>query len=93
MVAWIVVAGLVVVAVMGGRGTRTPGLLIVALVMGLLAGAFAMLSPTPAGYDALAAPDRIGGHLMVAAGPPLAAAMFVAAIGCLFVSMMRPTST
>jgi hypothetical protein len=89
MVAWAIVVALVVGSVVGGRGTRTPGLITLALVMAILAGAFVMLAPTPTGYDELADSDRLGGNLMAIAGPRIAAAMFLVSLGSLGLSLAR----
>ena len=73
---WAVVAALVVVGAVAGKATRSSGLVTLCGLTGLAAGALMMLSPTP---DV----DRLGGNLMAAAGPLLAAMMFIASFGLL----------
>ncbi len=89
MVAWAVVVALVVMAVVFGRSTHTPGLVTLALVTGLVGGGLVMLAPTPAGYDERADSDRIGGNAMADAGPPIGGAMFLVSMGCLVLSTAR----
>jgi len=72
-----------VVGAVAGKATRSSGLVTLCGLTGLAAGALMMLSPTPAGYDELADVDRLGGNLMAAAGPLLAAMMFIASFGLL----------
>lgn len=85
---WAVVAALVVVGAVAGKATRSSGLVTLCGLTGLAAGALMMLSPTPAGYDELADVDRLGGNLMAAAGPLLAAMMFIASFGLLTLAIV-----